>query len=261
MRRSLPAAAILLVLAILAVGCGSDEGDAQGGSLEGVTWVLDASSIAALVEQAPADARVDIAFEAAEASGTSGCNSYRGEYTVEGDGIEFGAFAATQMACEQPLMDLEAAYLAALGDVSAFEVGGGNLSLTGGGVSLSYVEEPPVEALPLTGTAWRLTTIAVDDAVSSTIAGTEVTAGFGDDGVVAGTDGCNRYSAEYTASDGSLMIGQLAGTLMACEPDVDAQAQVFRQAMQTAAAFEIEGTSLSLLDDAGNLVLAFAGGA
>lgn len=255
MRVFLPAVAISLLLA----ACGSDDGG-QAASLEGTTWVLDAASMGELMDPVPADARVDLTFEDDQAGGTSGCNSYRGEYTVDGDSLSFGPLAATQMACEQPLMDLEAAYLAALADVSGFEVdAGGDLILTGGEVSLSYVAEPPPEPLPLTGTEWTLTTIASGDAVSSTIAETEVTAVFAEDGTVAGTDGCNRYVAEYSVSDGSMTIGDLAGTMMACEPDVAAQAQDVADAMAATASYEIDGSSLSLFDGDGDLLLVFEG--
>jgi len=249
----------VIALSLALTACGSEDGG-NAASLEGVIWVLDAASIGELVDPVPVDARVDLSFEDGQAGGTSGCNSYRGGYTVDGDSLTFGPLAATQMACEPPLMDLEAAYLAALADVDGFEVNaGGDLVLTGGEVALTYAAEAPPEPLPLTGTRWVLTTIAAGDVVSSTIAGTEVTAVFAEDGTVAGTDGCNRYVAEYSVSDGSMTIGALAGTKMACEPDVAAQAQDVADAMAATAAYEIDGPSLSLLDEAGGLLLVFEG--
>lgn len=255
MRPFLPAAAIV-VLAVLPA-CSNDDAGADG--LTGVTWVLEAPSTGSLVDASPADARIDLTFDEEQAHGSSACNSYRGSYAVDGDALTFGPLASTQMACEQMLMDLEAAYLAALGDVTGFEVGNGALTLTGGDVTLTFTAEAEEEPLPLTGTTWRVTTIASADAVSSTIAGTELTAEFGDDGTVGGTDGCNRYHAEYSVSDGSITIGAFAGTLMACEPEIEQQAQAFREAMGSAAAYEIAGTSLSILDGSGNLLLGFEG--
>jgi heat shock protein HslJ len=259
MRARLPAATTVLVLLLAACSSGDDGADAS--ALEGATWVLDAASMGSLTDTVPAEARVDLTFEAREARGTSACNSYSGSYTVDGDQLTFGPLASTQMACDEALMDLEAAYLAALGDVSGFEVSDEGLVLSDGDVSLSYEAEAPAEALPLVGTAWTLTSIATGDAVSSTIAGIEVMATFGEDGTVAGNDGCNQYHGPYSVSDGSIEIGELAGTLMACEPDVDRQAQDFREGMAAATAYEIDGTSLTLLDGAGSLLLAFDGAA
>lgn len=245
------------LLLVAAAACSSTDTDADPDQLTGVTWVLDAASMSALVDPPPADAVIDLTFQDGDAFGTAACNSYSGSYALDGDGLTFGPLATTQMACEEPLMDLESAYLAALGDVSGYELTDGeNLVLTGGGPSLTFTAEVP---LPLVGTTWNLTTIASADALSSTLAGTELTAEFGDDGTVAGTDGCNQYHAEYSVSDGSITIGELAGTLMACEPDVEQQARDFAAAMQGAAAYEIGGTSLTLSDDAGNLLLAFEG--
>jgi len=257
-RRALLAVAVALLIVV--PSCSSAADDTNTDRLTGVTWVLDASSMDSLVVDAsPTDARIDLTLGAEEAFGTSACNSYRGSYALDGDRLTFGPFAATQMACEQPLMDLEAAYLAELGEVSGFEVeADGTLVLTGGDVALSFTAEVP---LALIGTTWRVTTIASANAVSSTIADTELTAGFGDDGTVTGTDGCNRYRAEYSASGGSITIGAPAGTFMACEPDVEQQARAFTGAMQAAAAYEISGTSLTLSDDAGNLLLVFDGSA
>jgi heat shock protein HslJ len=252
------AVALIPVLLVAAASC-SSAGSGTGSDLTGVTWVLDAASMGSLVASPPAEARVDLTFDAGEASGTSACNSYRGSYEVDGSDLTFGPMAGTQMACDQTLMDLESAYLAALGDVSGFELTDEALTLTGGDATLTYVAEPPPEPLPLTGTAWRLTTIASVDAVSSTVAGTEVTAEFGDEGTVAGSDGCNSYHAEYSVQGSSLTVGQLAGTLMACEEDVERQAREFAQAMEATARYEISGTSLTLLGEAGNGLLVFEG--
>jgi heat shock protein HslJ len=253
------AVVVLSLLLVSAASCSSKDSGTGADRLTGVTWVLDADSLDSLVDTPPADARIDLTFDAQKAHGTSGCNTYSGSYTVDGDGLTFGPLASTQMACDQPLMDLESAYLAALGDVTGFSVTvGKTLLLTGGGTDLSFSAET---SLPLTGTVWRATSISSNNAVSSTIAGTEVTAEFGTYGTLSGSDGCNRYHAEYSTSGTSLTVGTIAGTLMACEPDVDQQAQDFRHAMESASAYEISGTSLTILDDSGNALLTFEGAA
>ncbi|MEZ5826416.1 MAG: YbaY family lipoprotein [Geminicoccaceae bacterium] len=50
---------------------------------------------------------------------------------------------------------------------------------------------------------------------------------FGDDGSITGLAGCNRYRAEYTASDGMLQTGMAAVTSMACVPALADQEQRF----------------------------------
>jgi heat shock protein HslJ len=92
-----------------------------------------------LVDRVPKDARVDLRFQDGEAQGRSGCNTYGGSYDAKGDGsISFGQMSMTAMACDDPVMALESAYLAALQAVSGFQVTGSGLVLTGGTVALSF---------------------------------------------------------------------------------------------------------------------------
>jgi heat shock protein HslJ/uncharacterized protein affecting Mg2+/Co2+ transport len=47
-------------------------------------------------------------------SGSSGCNTYNGRYSVSGDNLTISGVSTTQIACDQPVMDQESAYIAAL---------------------------------------------------------------------------------------------------------------------------------------------------
>jgi heat shock protein HslJ len=176
--------------------------------------------------------------------------------------LSFSDLASTQMACDPPLMDLEAAYLRAIGDVTGYQVTGDQtgLVLTGGTAALTFTPQAPTEALPLEGTAWTLTTIATPDsqAVSSTIAGTKVSAQF-DTGMVSGSGGCNTYHGTYETSDSSLTFGPLAATMKMCEQDVSTQEQGYLAALDATASFTIDGDQLSLSDDAGQMLLQFSG--
>jgi heat shock protein HslJ len=53
------------------------------------------------------------------ASGHSGCNTFRARYSAEGDRLGFDAVVSTRMACDPEVMELERAYLTALGHVTA----------------------------------------------------------------------------------------------------------------------------------------------
>ena len=54
-------------------------------------------------------------------SGNSGCNSYSGPMNTAEGAFALGPFASTMMACEQSIMDQEAAYLAALAAATGFQ--------------------------------------------------------------------------------------------------------------------------------------------
>lgn len=253
-RRSALAVAVALVLA----GCADEEpagGSAAPGQVEGVTWILDASSVNTLIDDAPADARVTALFEDGEVGGSAGCNLYGGFYDLAEDGglaIEVGGM--TEMACAEPLMALDQAYTAALADVAFASATEETLVLEGDGVMLSYRAE---RQLPFEGTAWRLDGIATGaDAVSSVLAGTEVTALF-EDGQVSGSGGCNTYTGGYTVDGQAIAVTDLASTKMACEPEVSAQEAAYLEALGRAAWSEIGGSTLTLLDAEGGFLLAY----
>jgi heat shock protein HslJ len=134
------------------------------------------------------------------------------------------------------------------------------LVLTGGTAALTFVPEAPVQPLPLEGTAWTLTTIATpaSQAVSSTIAGTKVTALF-DTGSVSGSGGCNTYHGAYESTGSSLTFGPVASTLKMCEGDLSAQERQYFAALDATASFAIDGDQLTLSDDSGQMLLQFSG--
>lgn len=69
------------------------------------------------------DANATIAFDEAGTFSGKVCNSYRGSFTVDGAGIEFGRAAATLMACPEPLASQEGALFAAFETAKTFRVG------------------------------------------------------------------------------------------------------------------------------------------
>ena len=68
-------------------------------------------------------------FTADAVSGSSGCNTYSGGYTLDGINVTIGPLASTMMGCEQPMMDQETAFLTALQTPSTVEQAGANVSL------------------------------------------------------------------------------------------------------------------------------------
>jgi heat shock protein HslJ len=69
-------------------------------------------------------------FTADHVSGSAGCNQYNGSYTLDGDTVTIGPLASTMMACEQDVMDQEAAFLTALQTPGlGVEVNGANVTL------------------------------------------------------------------------------------------------------------------------------------
>ena len=79
-----------------------------------------------------------------------------------------------------------------------------------------------------------------------------VTASFDADGTVAGSGGCNTYTAPYTVAAGTLQIGPIAASKKACsEPAgvMDQEAQYFA-ALSAAVSYQLQAGELLELENA-----------
>ena len=124
------------LVAASAVGftaCGSDD-DASSttdvtseGTVEGVTW-----TVTELGGETPPDGvTATLLFDGTTVSGSSGCNTYTGEASFDEDVVAISdSLAGTMMACEGPVAEFEAAYLAMLAEASVFAVDGDTLTLS-----------------------------------------------------------------------------------------------------------------------------------
>jgi heat shock protein HslJ len=94
--------------------------------------------------------------------------------------------------------------------------------------------------------------------MASVIAGSETNANFGADGKVAGSAGCNQYSAGYTTTTSNgITIGQPTTTLMACESNLMQQETQYLSLLQKAAKYGISADQLTLSDVSGTQILIF----
>jgi heat shock protein HslJ len=62
-------------------------------------------------------------------SGSAGCNSFTGTYTVDGDTIDVGPLASTKKACADDVMTQEAAFLTAMDNATTLTIDGDRLEL------------------------------------------------------------------------------------------------------------------------------------
>ena len=247
--------AALLVVAT-AAGCGGDEdgdGDnvADASSIEGLPWVLlSGVDVAGWEEVAPS-----ATFGDGRVAGSTGCNRFTGSYTIDGDALELGQIASTQMACPPPADAVEREYVAALERVEAWNVEDDELVLHDGDHEelLRFAVATPV------GT-WQATGVLQGNAVSSPIAGSEITASFAASGALTGSAGCNSYTASYTTDRGAIEIGQPAATRKLCpEPEgIMEQEAAYLAALPKAVRYRISGRVLELLTAEGTSVVTYA---
>ena len=61
--------------------------------------------------------------------GNTGCNSFFGNYTIDHSTLSFNDIGSTEMACEQPIMDIENAFLQALQKTGSYDIENSVLTL------------------------------------------------------------------------------------------------------------------------------------
>ena len=229
-------------------------------TVEGRLWELSAYADAAgAMIAVPDGIDVTATFEAGTVAGRSACNRYSGPCSWDGERLRVGPLAATMMACPDPQMAIERAFHDAMGRAARAVVHGPGLVLLDAAdrVVLEFRE---AVATPLVGTSWTATGINNGrGGVESLLAGTEVTAVFADDGRVAGSAGCNRWTASFVIGGATMTIGVPAATRRLCgQPaGVMEQEASFLAAVSRATRFAIAGDRLELRDDEGALQVSF----
>lgn len=225
---------------------------------EGTDWQLaEYVGRAGGVVRIPAAVTVTATFAGGNVAGGSGCNTYRGPYTIDGATIAIGQLAVTAMACTGAAAPVEEAYLQILPLMTRFAVTGDALEMSNesGAILLRFAVR---ESSSLTQTRWLATGVNNGvGGVESVVAGTELTAIFGEDGTVTGSGGCNTFSGPYTVDGDAIEIGPLASTRKACEEAVMAQEAAYLQALDNATTYAITGDALELRDAAGALQAGF----
>ena len=258
-------AALLAALALIAAACGSDSSETtvpdpatDPVDLGGTRWVADKITIgAAPVPIVPnAQPTLDFNDDGRSFGGSTGCNSYFGEY-VQGDGtIQFGGMGMTEMACEPPLMQQESNVFSILEAASVFTLADGVLVIGQvGGSTIEFIDRavafPDVE---LTGTQWVADTIISGGAASTMVPNAPVTL-FIDAAAsqATGSTGCNEYTASVEPGRTQLTFGQMAVTERGCVGEgIMDQEQFVLAIFQGELQVTIEGDRLTLLDRNGD---------
>lgn len=119
----------LAILLLAVAGCQRDDLPGTGPGLTpedpldlaGTSW-----SLRLLNDNEPLEGtEITLTLEETTAGGSSGCNSYGGDYSIgPGGSLEFSELTQTLIACEEPpgVMEQEDAYLAALRQAASYQV-------------------------------------------------------------------------------------------------------------------------------------------
>ena len=226
-----------MTTALLVGACAAAGG--SGGTIEGIRWIATSVAVDGTLEAIPAGVTADATFAKGTVAGFSGCNTYTGPATIDGSKLTIGTLTSTMMACVDPAMALETAYLKALPLATSYTATADKLTLFDKDGKELIVYEPGA-ANPIVG-SWTVSGYNNGkEALVTPLPGTTLTAMFAEDGTLSGSGGCNQYNGPYTLDGDAITIGPLGTTKMACEEPVMAQEQQFLTALQTAAKVSVE---------------------
>ncbi len=140
-------------------------------------------------------------------TGGGGCNNFIGSYNLMDETFTTGPFAVTQSMCDEPVMQIEGAFLAGLESAQNYQIALNQLIInTNGGSLLLYADRMPLE-----GPQWTLSKTGPVDNPHEPLAGSEFTAKFErqfgmPSGVKSGGTGCNDYTATYYAGQDKIKV-------------------------------------------------------
>ena len=107
----------------------------------------------------------------------------------------------------------------------------------------------------LTGRDWRITALGgtpIPSEARDPILNFKTTA---DGAAFAASAGCNRFVGQARIAGDTLTIGPAASTRMACPPPLDRAEAALAAALAATARWQIDGTTLRLLDAAGTTLI------
>ncbi len=184
-------------------------------TLDGTEWKLIAFGTEDMVFYQPDVAVITATFADGRLSGNAGCNSYGGEYTVDGNTLTLSPIASTRMACaDESVMGAENGYFMALASASDYAIDGNLLTITYAAGQLTFVATGTETAVEETATtaetdclfAGTGATIAIDGKRANFTCDTPDVVLLGD--VEAGADGWLIEKATLTQQNGTFTVAE-----------------------------------------------------
>jgi heat shock protein HslJ len=238
---------------------GGDLVKVSAADLNGTSW-----NLLELKEGQPVtgDAQTTISFQGGRVTGSGGCNSYTGSFSLDGVNpfaMTTGPVVAAQKACPEPILSQEAAYFAALQNVSQWGYVFGRLALyygDGQGKLGRLLFAPAAPAGSLTAHPWQWIAYEGPMEKFEVTSPANYTAAFSADGTLNIVADCNRASGSYKSADGSLQV-QIGPATMALCPGDSRGEQFVKYLGSAARAFFKDGKLyIDLFADGGTLAFA-----
>lgn len=213
-------------------------------ALAGTSWEVTAIGGTETI----AASRPVLTFTEAEFTGTTGCNNVGGSYTQDAGELTLSDTFVTEMAClDEAVTAQETLMLQALPTIAGVRgtVDAAELTDAAGAVVFALAKKAPVPDRELEGTSWVLTTIVTGDSASSVMGESPLTLTIADGMLHARA--CNSINGTVTVDGGTLAVGPLASTRMACPSEEETiQEGQYIGGLESASAFEIAGDTLTI---------------
>ncbi|GAB4445852.1 MAG: hypothetical protein Kow0031_28430 [Anaerolineae bacterium] len=234
--------------------------------LDGTNWTLLELSES---QPALADAPITLGFAGNQLNGNGGCNGYGGDFTLGEDNpfvLTVGPLISTQMACPDPIMDLETAYTSALQNAAQWGYIVGNLAIyypteDGSYARLLYAPVAP-EAVAasqletLLASTWQWVSFTDPVQQFDVEQPENYTLDFQEDGTLAIQADCNQVMAGYSASEeGALSIQPGPATLALCPEESRGEQFVQNLGFATNYFFQDGNLFIDTMADGGTLEL------
>lgn len=129
-------------------------------------------------------------------------------------------------------------------------------------INITEGDQPtlPPTTPPLEGTSWRLSLYAnTQNVLVPVLAGTEITALFGQDGTLTGSAGCNTYNATYQTDGSAIAVGPASASNAACAtPEgIMEQESAYLSLLPRATTYQVVNRELRIFDSNGTPILQY----
>ncbi len=249
-------------------------GNSSLGGLAGVNWVLSSFGPAAAPVAVLPGSTVTALFTTDGISGSTGCNTYTGNFTYDNATLTFTPFIATKMACtDNNAMSQETAFLSALQSATGYQITNGQLQIMypDGVLTFNADTTTPTPSAPATpivntdpslgglgGVQWTLVNYGPGAEPVAVLPDAPVNIDFTQQGV-SGSSGCNQYSGTFVYNNNTLTFSPLVSTQKACAENIMTQESAYLAALQGATGYQVAGNQLQISYPDG--VLVFKSGA
>ncbi len=131
---------IAVLFSILSInGCSGSKEQLTITPLVGTEWKLETLNSKAVSLNSGNYITLNFSAAADKISGAGVCNKYFGEFTKTGDAIKFSGIGSTKMMCDDNLNESD--YFNSLGNVDAYKISGGKLSLMSKGTTIAVFKQ------------------------------------------------------------------------------------------------------------------------